>query len=392
MFSGNKITSVVLGIAVLALAVLSGWLYVGQKDTQIKLVQLEKRINEVSGNEKDTAKEVARMLGEFDAIAKKQAIETALQSGAPPKFQLPLGCTPGVDCWIFNYVDADGSEGQKKDYNCGNLTYDKHKGVDFAIRDLLAMETGVPVFVAAPGKVVGVRDGMPDVDFKKVAPEIFQRRECGNGVRISHGGNWFTQYCHMKKGSIIAKKGDRVEAGKAIGFVGLSGKTEFPHLHFQVSKGKQIVDPFIGTDRVEACGPGNNPLWDDTTAAILAYQNPFVYNGGFNDQRPLADGIHRGLYKKGTLSKNALKIFAWFAIRNTKAGDEVAMRILGPDGKQVGAGKDTSKKSQARGIQIMDVTSKGAWPPGNYRSEITLTRKSILGAKSVRARRRISIK
>jgi cell division protein FtsL len=70
MFSGNKITSVVLGIAVLALAVLSGWLYVGQKDTQIKLVQLEKRINEVSGNEKDTAKEVARMLGEFDAIAK----------------------------------------------------------------------------------------------------------------------------------------------------------------------------------------------------------------------------------------------------------------------------------------------------------------------------------
>tara|TARA_B100000315_G_scaffold142890_1_gene131894 strand:+ start:10522 stop:11700 length:1179 start_codon:yes stop_codon:yes gene_type:complete len=388
----SKIFGAVLVILIFALAAFSGRVYLDQQAAKKDLADLEKRLGEVSANEKETAKEVARMLGEFENIKRKQEIEAALSSGAPPKFQLPLGCTPGVDCWIFNYVDANGAADQHEDYTCGNLTYDKHKGVDFAVRDLAAMKTGVPVFVAAPGQVVGVRDGMPDVNFKKVAPEIFKRRECGNGVRISHGGNWFTQYCHMKKSSIIVKKGDRVEAGKAIGFVGLSGKTEFPHLHFQVSKGKQIVDPFIGTKRSEQCGAGEDPLWDETTAAMLSYQNSVIYNGGFNDQRPLADGIHRGLYKKSTLFKSSLKLFLWFAIRNTKIGDEVVLRLLGPDGKEIGAAKNTIKKAEARGIQILDVTSKGAWPVGNYRGEITLTRERIIGAQTFQARRRISIK
>ena len=230
------------------------------------------------------------------------------------------------------------------------------------------------------------------VNFRKVAPEIFKRRECGNGVRISHGGNWFTQYCHMKKNSIIVKKGERVEAGKAIGFVGLSGKTEFPHLHFQVSKGKQIVDPFIGIKRSEKCRAGDEPLWDETTKAMLSYQNSVIYSGGFNDQRPLADGIHRGLYKKSTLFKTSLKLFLWFVIRNTKKDDEIVLRLLGPDGKEVGAAKNIIEKAQARGIQILDVTSQGAWPVGNYRGEITLTRKRIIGDQTFRARRRITIK
>ena len=106
----------------------------------------------------------------------------------------------------------------------------------------------------------------------------------------------------------------------------------------------------------------------------------------------MADGIHRGLYKKGTLSKNSLKLFLWFAIRNTKEGDKIAMRLLGPDGKEIGVGNNSIEKPQARGIQILDVTSKGAWPVGDYRGEITLTRQSVLGPRTVRARRRISIK
>jgi hypothetical protein len=117
-----------------------------------------------------------------------------------------------------------------------------------------------------------------------------------------------------------------------------------------------------------------------------------IYNGGFNDQRPLVDGVHRGLYKKGTLSKNSLKLYLWFAIRNTKEGDGIEMRLLGPNGKEVGSGKKTIKKAKARDIQILDVTSKGAWPPGEYRGEITLTRKRLIGDKKYRARRRISVK
>ena len=82
---------------------------------------------------------------------------------APPALDLPIACAVGTDCWVVNYVDLDPSV-ETRDYACGKATYDGHKGVDFAIRDLAAMAKGVPVLAAAPGTVEGVRDGMADLD------------------------------------------------------------------------------------------------------------------------------------------------------------------------------------------------------------------------------------
>ena len=51
---------------------------------------------------------------------------------------------------------------------------------------------------------------------------------------IDHGGGWRTQYCHMRQGSVRVRKGDRVRDRQRLGTIGLSGKTEFPHLHLSV--------------------------------------------------------------------------------------------------------------------------------------------------------------
>ena len=82
---------------------------------------------------------------------------------AAPELGLPIRCFLGKDCWMVNLVDVFPGTG-KRDYACGARTYDGHKGVDIAIRDLKVMQKGVDVLASAPGVVRSVRDGMKDVD------------------------------------------------------------------------------------------------------------------------------------------------------------------------------------------------------------------------------------
>lgn len=58
-----------------------------------------------------------------------------------PKFQLPLSCKLGKDCWIMNYTDTgtDG-DGAGIDPFCNARSYEGHKGTDFAIPDETAMK------------------------------------------------------------------------------------------------------------------------------------------------------------------------------------------------------------------------------------------------------------
>ena len=78
-----------------------------------------------------------------------------------PRLALPIDCIPGRTCHIQNYTDADPGSGAR-DFTCGPLTYDSHKGTDFALPDLALMRAGVTVRAAAPGRVTGLRDGMAD--------------------------------------------------------------------------------------------------------------------------------------------------------------------------------------------------------------------------------------
>jgi murein DD-endopeptidase MepM/ murein hydrolase activator NlpD len=68
----------------------------------------------------------------------------------------------------------------------------------------------------------------------------------GNLVFIQHEGEWagyVTQYCHLKTGSVTVKVGDTVKKGQVIGIEGNTGHSFGEHLHFEVRKGGQPVDP-----------------------------------------------------------------------------------------------------------------------------------------------------
>ncbi|MCR9070747.1 MAG: M23 family metallopeptidase [Alphaproteobacteria bacterium] len=93
------------------------------------------------------------------------------------------------------------------------LGYTKmHKGVDFAAR------TGTPIMAAGDGVIdVAGRNG-----------------GYGNYIRIRHNGSIKTAYAHLSKFAKGTRKGARVKQGDIIGYVGSTGRSTGPHLHYEV--------------------------------------------------------------------------------------------------------------------------------------------------------------
>ena len=306
-----------------------------------------------------------------------------------PRLASPVECTPGETCWVVNYFDHDPGAGMR-DYHCGALGYDGHDGTDIAIRDGAAMAAGVPVVAAAPGTVKGMRDGMPDTGLK-AGRESVKGRECGNGVVIAHDGGWETQYCHMRRGSVAVRSGERVERGQRLGLVGLSGHTEFPHLHLTVRHDGKKIDPFLGDTPPSSCGIGANALWDADAAAALAYRPVAIYNVGFSGGPPDPDRIRSGDHKPEAAA-DAPALVLWADIFGVDAGDRISLRIIGPDGATVAENTRTLDRRQIRRFEYAGKRTPGEWPAGTYTGEIVVTRKTDSGETAVRERTQVELR
>lgn len=270
--------------------------------------------------------------------------------------QPPLDCTMGEDCFIQQYVDADPGPGAR-DFTGGPLTYDGHKGTDFRVADLEAMAAGVPVYAPAPGTVLGVRDGMEDRVIESRADVA--GRECGNGLVIDHGDGWHTQLCHLARGSVTVATGDTVSAGQQVGAVGLSGATQFPHVHLSVRKDGQVVDPFTAG------------LWADEPA----YEPGGFLSIGLADAVPSFQAIKDGTADAATLPLHAPALVVWAALFGGQAGDTIALRITGPTGQEVFAHDATLDRTQAELFRAAGRRLRAAsWRGGDYTGAATLIR------------------
>lgn len=286
---------------------------------------------------------------------------------APPNLQLPLACAPSTDCWIANYVDDDPGPAAK-DYIGGARTYDGHKGTDFAIPDKRVMAAGVAVTAAAAGKVLGTRDGMPDIEADRIDRARIKDRECGNGLVLDHGDGWHTQYCHMRNGSLRVKSGDMVAAGAPLGLVGLSGDTVFPHVHLQVSRDGAVVDPFV------------QKLWAAPVAAALAYHASDVYLLGVAPQEPTAQSARNGDYDAVRLAAPLEAFFLWTDMFGVRPGDKLAMRIGDRFERTAPLPVETPK---SRMFVETRVPSSG-WPKGGYALVLELVRGGAVVARNER--------
>lgn len=286
-----------------------------------------------------------------------------------PQFDLPVACKVHVDCWIVNYFDNDPGPGAR-DYANGQRTYDNHRGTDFAVRDLAAMNAGVPVLAAADGKVRSRRDGMDDVNINTIGRDAIKGRECGNGVVIDHSPGWATQYCHMRNGSVRVGKGQAIKTGDVIGFVGHSGLAEFPHLHLTVFRDGKRVDPFSLGDGAG----GATQLWSAAARSDLRYAPVSVYAAGFRETVPDSDRVGQGNIEDQAISTTSPAIVFWSGIFGVRAGDVIKQTLRGPDGRILAEHEVVQEKNQVRRFQwIGKKRGNRLWPAGGYSGRTTVT-------------------
>jgi hypothetical protein len=298
----------------------------------------------------------------------------ASKANAQPQLELPVACKPAKDCWISNYVDLDEGPGIR-DYACGRFTYDGHKGVDIALRDRKAMDEGVAVLAAAAGKVLRTRDGEPDISARD-RPGGVKGRDCGNAVVIDHGGGVEGQYCHLRRGSVAVRRGATVAAGEKIGLVGLSGSTEYPHLHLTLRYRGQVVDPFLGPGGHPGCGPGSAPLWSPAAMAALPYATGALYNFGVAAAMVSPDAVRRGEHRGRTLAADAPLFAVWMEAYGVRADDRLTMTVDGPEGRRLINYQVVLPRDQARIFRIV-ARKRGAepWRAGAYAIRIALAPK-----------------
>ena len=98
------------------------------------------------------------------------------------------------------------------------------------------------VLAPADGTVEMVLDRIPD----NIVGEVNLQENWGNTVIIKHNDRLFTSMSHLKEGSIKVREGDSIKEGEEIGRCGNSGRSPYPHLHFQVQE-----TPYIGSYTLE---------------------------------------------------------------------------------------------------------------------------------------------
>lgn len=222
----------------------------------------------------------------------------------------PVAGTVGRDVIVPYFVDLD-TAATKLDWNCGDLTFNGHSGHDPYVRSFAEQRIGVPVFAARDGVVSDVRDGEPDENTNN------DPGSRANYVTIQHGDDELTQYVHLRKGIPVAV-GDTVTAGTQIGWVGSSGMSMGPHLHFEARVGGTAYEPMAGP-----CRPGLSYF----SSQPARFDEPIVFGATFSDRSfgnvappPHDDAPHVSTFVKGSQT-------IWFKVETANVGASTRYRL-----------------------------------------------------------------
>ncbi len=299
-------------------------------------------------------------------------------AAAPPQLGLPIDCRPGLDCYVQNYVDIDPTLAAR-DFTCGPLSYNGHRGTDIRLFDRSDLDRDVAVLAPAAGVIAAVRDGEPDLG--RGFDGATRGRECGNAVRIDHGDGWQSLLCHLREDSIVVWKGMRVEAGEPVGRVGLSGATEFPHVHLTVLHEKAVIDPFTGRvvdpkSDVATCGTDTTKgLWAPGIAEQLAYRPSGLLGAGFADRGPSKDDLKAGHMRDVAMPADPAAMVFWGKVFGLRTGDVERVEIVAPDGNILAQTEATATKNRATAYRYVGKRRPGkGWPAGRYLGIYTLSR------------------
>jgi len=156
--------------------------------------------------------------GEFEAMSvEAERLESALQEALQEAEKLAQlrRITPSI--FPTTSTTVTSSFGYRKDPFTRRSAY--HKGIDFG------GDVGDPIFATADGNV----------------SQTGYDRAMGNYIYVKHGNGLETVYMHLSK--TLVKKGQNVKKGEQIGKLGSTGRSTGPHLHYEVHKNGEAVNP-----------------------------------------------------------------------------------------------------------------------------------------------------
>ena len=133
--------------------------------------------------------------------------------------------------------------------------YRAHMGIDYAA------PIGTPVFSVANGKVV----------------HIGFSGAFGNLIVLEHPGNYHTYYAHLSNYIVELELGYEVRRGLEIGYVGTTGRSTGPHLHFELRKNGIYVDPYGSRTQLDLWSMRDNES-GQLTREILLLGSPIKRN------------------------------------------------------------------------------------------------------------------
>ena len=170
------------------------------------------------------------------------------------------------------------------------------------------------------------------------------------------------------------RNGQQVKAGDALGLVGLSGETQFPHLHINVMKGDVHLDPFSSTASTTACDAsaanGAPQLW----APPVAYQPTSLINDGVTPDEPAPTQALDLPPTPAMFPASSPTLTYWVQLLNVKAGDILKLTITRPDGHVMGK-LHSMRETQAQFFSaVLMKGNGGSIAPGTYQLHVTLTR------------------
>ncbi len=143
-----------------------------------------------------------------------EAFGRIFRSLAAKDFIMPPMTLPVKD---ISYSQVGASTGRKIDPFYKAYVY--HEGLDFIVA------RGTPVYAAASGTVGAVSSS----------------KKLGKTVELLHEGGYVTVYAHLESASV--RSGQKVSAGQKIGTAGMSGKAFAPHLHYEIRRGEEFLNP-----------------------------------------------------------------------------------------------------------------------------------------------------
>jgi murein DD-endopeptidase MepM/ murein hydrolase activator NlpD len=149
-----------------------------------------------------------------------------------------------------------------------------HKGVDWAA------PIGTPVLAAMNGTISFAGDG----------------GSYGNLIKIAHEGGRESRYAHLNAFAKTALPGSAVTAGDVIGYIGTTGRSTGPHLHFELYLAGQPIDPLVTATSVVVAAGGDEGAVEKLVNRIIHVES----GGSATAKNPLSTATGLGQFIEST--------------------------------------------------------------------------------------------